>query len=182
MRRKCKHILNRCAFLVESEVIRVTDKQKFFCDEYLIDLNATQAAIRAGYSEKYANTNANKLLQNTTIQEYIKKRLDEKKDTLIAKQDEVLKYLTATMRREQLENVVVTCKTHKSYYDDKGKKVIEDKEEPVAIEIPTKVSDANRAAELLGKYYTLFTDKAQIDSNSSVVIINDIPKGEDNGS
>lgn len=160
----------------------MTDKQKFFCEEYLIDLNATQAAIRAGYSEKYANTNANKLLQNTTIQEYIKKRLDEKKDTLIAKQDEVLKYLTATMRREQLENVVVTCKTHKSYYDDKGKKVIEDKEEPVAIEIPTKVSDANRAAELLGKYYTLFTDKAQIDSNSSVVIINDIPKGEGNGS
>lgn len=155
----------------------MTDRQKFFCEEYLIDLNATQAAIRAGYSEKYANTNANKLLQNTTIQEYIKKRLDEKKDTLIAKQDEVLKYLTATMRREQLENVVVTCKTHKSYYDDKGKKVIEDKEEPVAIEIPTKVSDANRAAELLGKRYGLFKDNIDISGEKDFKIKIDYGEG-----
>lgn len=52
----------------------LTDKQKRFCDEYLIDLNATQAAIRAGYTEKYANTNASKLLQNTTISQYIGER------------------------------------------------------------------------------------------------------------
>ncbi|MBQ9096850.1 MAG: terminase small subunit [Clostridia bacterium] len=49
----------------------MTDRQKRFCEEYLTELNATQAAIRAGYSEKYAHTNANKLLQNTTIQKYI---------------------------------------------------------------------------------------------------------------
>ena len=57
------------------EVIAVTDKQKRFCDEYLIDLNATQAAIRAGYSSKYANTNASKLLQNTTIKKYLDEQL-----------------------------------------------------------------------------------------------------------
>ena len=45
-------------------------KQQRFCDEYLIDLNATQSAIRAGYSKKYAHTNASKLLQNTTIKEF----------------------------------------------------------------------------------------------------------------
>lgn len=54
--------------------MRLTDKQRKFCDEYLIDLNATQAAIRAGYTEKYANTNASKLLQNTTISQYIGER------------------------------------------------------------------------------------------------------------
>ena len=56
--------------------MRLTDKQRKFCDEYLIDLNATQAAIRAGYTEKYANTNASKLLQNTTISQYIGERQD----------------------------------------------------------------------------------------------------------
>ena len=49
----------------------MTEKQKRFCDEYLISLNATQSAIKAGYTKKYANTNASKLLQNTTIKEYI---------------------------------------------------------------------------------------------------------------
>lgn len=157
----------------------MTEKQKIFCDEYLIDLNATQAAIRAGYSEKYAHTNANKLLQNTTIKEYIQKRLDEKEDALIAKQDEVLKTLTRIMRREEPETVVVTCKKHKSYYDDNGKKVIDDAEEPVAVPIPTKVSDANKAAEMLGKYYTLFTDRTQIEGEALVQIIDDIGSNED---
>ncbi len=73
------------------EVIAVTDKQKRFCDEYLIDLNATQAAIRAGYSSKYANTNASKLLQNTTIKKYLDEQLKKIQDESIAKADEVLK-------------------------------------------------------------------------------------------
>ena len=71
----------------------LTAKQQRFCDEYLIDLNATQAAIRAGYKERYAHTNANKLLQNTTIIEYIqKKRADRVQRTEIT-QDMVLKEL-----------------------------------------------------------------------------------------
>ena len=77
----------------KGEVIAVTDKQKRFCDEYLIDLNATQAAIRAGYSSKYANTNASKLLQNTTIKKYLDEQLKKIQDESIAKADEVLKYL-----------------------------------------------------------------------------------------
>ena len=52
---------------------KLNDRQKRFCDEYLIDLNATQAAIRAGFTAKYANTNAPKLLQNTSINEEIQK-------------------------------------------------------------------------------------------------------------
>lgn len=159
----------------------MTEKQKIFCDEYLIDLNATRA-YKAAYpnckKDSSADASARKLLGNTRIQEYIQKRLDEKEDALIAKQDEVLKTLTRIMRREEPETVVVTCKTHKSYYDDNGKKVIDDTEEPVAVPIPTKVSDANKAAEMLGKYYALFTDKTQIDGEGVVQIINDIPRSD----
>ena len=83
----------------------MTEKQKLFCEEYLIDLNATQAALRAGYSEKTAYSIGNENLKKPEIQEYIQKRLKEKEDALIAKQDEVLKTLTAVMRREKPETV-----------------------------------------------------------------------------
>ena len=158
----------------------MTEKQKLFCEEYLIDLNATQAALRAGYSEKTAYSIGNENLKKPEIQEYIQKRLKEKEDALIAKQDEVLKTLTAVMRREKLETVVVTCKARKSHYDDKGKKVTDEAEQPICVEIPTKVSDVNKAAEMLGKYYALFTDRTQIENDGPVVIIDDIG-GEKNG-
>lgn len=79
----------------------LTAKQQRFCDEYLVDLNATQAAIRAGYSKKNANNIASENLAKPNIREYIDKRLSEKESKLIAQQDEVLKYLTAVMRREK---------------------------------------------------------------------------------
>ena len=54
---------------------KMTAKQKRFCDEYLTDLNATQAAIRSGYSEKTAYSIGNENLKKPEIQEYIQKRL-----------------------------------------------------------------------------------------------------------
>ena len=77
---------------------RLTAKQKRFCDEYLIDLNATQAAIRAGYSPKTAAASAARLLRNVKVQEYIAQRMAEKESELIADQDEVLRYLTSVLR------------------------------------------------------------------------------------
>lgn len=135
---------------------KMTAKQKRFCDEYLIDLNATQAAIRAGYSRKYANTNASKLLQNTTINEYIDERMKEKEDSLIAKQDEVLKYLTAVMRGETKSSVLALC-------GDGMQKVIEK---------PPDEKERLAAAEKLGKRYGLFTDKIeqQIDTDLTITI------------
>ena len=50
----------------------MTERQKKFAEYYAQSGNAAQSAIKAGYSDKYANTNASKLLQNTTIAEYIK--------------------------------------------------------------------------------------------------------------
>ena len=139
----------------------MTAKQKRFCDEYLVDLNATQAANRAGYSKRTANEQGARLLTNVSVQEYIKKRMADKECELIASQDEVLETLTRILRREEKETVVVTCKERKSYYDNKGKKVIEEKDSPVLVEVPTKISDVNKAAELLAKRHGSFTDKVE---------------------
>lgn len=72
---------------------RLTERQKRFCDEYLIDLNATQAAIRAGYSEKYAATNTTKLLKNTNIEEYLRQRQQKRMERTEITQDMVLREL-----------------------------------------------------------------------------------------
>ena len=145
--------------------MKLSEKQKRFCDEYLIDLNATQAAIRAGYSQGTASEQSSRLLTNVKIQNYIAERMAQKDSELIASQDEVLQYLTKVMRREEKENVVVTLQTETSDYkaDDTGvmRKYTTKKESVKVVEIPTKVSDANKAAELLGKRYQLYTDKVQ---------------------
>ena len=148
-------------------------RQQRFADEYLIDMNAEQAAIRAGYSEKYARGNAHKLVANSCIQEYIQKRMGEKDSELIAKQDEVLRTLTAIMRRQMKEVVVASERVRKSYYDEEGRKCVDEHEVPVCVEIDTKISDVNRAAELLGKRYGMFTDKMKVDVEP-VVIVNDL--------
>ena len=79
---------------------KLNDRQKRFCDEYLISLNATQAAIKAGYTEKYAATNTTKLLNNTNVKNYIAARMADKESNLIATQDEILRYFTSVMRGE----------------------------------------------------------------------------------
>ena len=87
---------------------KLTAKQQRFCDEYLIDLNATQAAIRAGYSKKTAKQIGQQNLTKLDLKEYIEKRMAEKEAALVADQDEVLKYLTSVLRGEsQSEEIVV---------------------------------------------------------------------------
>ena len=155
----------------------LTEKQKRFCDEYLVDLNGTQAAIRAGYSEKTAKQIAQQNLTKLDIQEYIKKRMAEKEDALIAKQDEVLQTLTRVLRRQEMDTVVVTCKERSSRYDENGKKVIVEKEVPRVVKIPTRVNDLNKAAELLGRRYGLYTEKIETDVDMELNI--NIDYGED---
>jgi phage terminase small subunit len=73
--------------------VKLTSKQKRFVEEYLIDLNATQAAIRAGYSKKTANEQAGRLLVNVSIQTEIKKAMDERSKRTEIKADDVVKEL-----------------------------------------------------------------------------------------
>ena len=157
---------------------KLTAKQQRFCDEYLIDLNATQAAIRAGYSKKTARVIGQENLTKPAIRDYIEKRMAEKEKALIADQDEVMKYLSSVMRREMKEFVVVTLqnKTEKWVMDEdtgKLKKQTITEESPAVVEIPALLKDSNKAAELLGKRYGLFKDNVALEVEP-VVIVNDL--------
>ena len=132
----------------------LNERQKRFCDEYLISLNATQAAIKAGYSEKYAGANADKLLKNTKIKEYIAERMAEKESELIASQDEVLQYLTAVMRKKSIAYSLARSETGADE----------------VIEKPPDEKEALKAAELLGKRYGLYTDKIEADVDTELTI------------
>lgn len=153
--------------------MKLTLKQQKFADEYIKLGNIEQAAINAGYSKAYARGNAHKLVANVSISEYIENRLAELKSEAIADQTEVLEYLTSVMRREKKEVVVVTLTKEESKWVD-GKKQTVKTEVPELVEIPAKLSDANKAAELLGKRYKLFTDQQDINVNSVVQFYDDI--------
>lgn len=126
---------------------KMTAKQKRFCDEYLLDLNATQAAIRAGYSEKNARNIASENLAKPNIKEYIDARMAEKESELIADQNEVLKYLTSVLRGKSVSNVLAR--------NEKGADEVKEK--------PPDEKERLKAAELLGKRYGLYTDKIEAD-------------------
>ena len=145
---------------------KMTAKQKRFCDEYLTDLNATQAAIRSGYSEKTAYSIGNENLKKPELKKYIEERM--------AKQDEVMKYLTSVMRREKTESIVVTLQEEKSLFapDANGtmRKQTVKQTVPKVVEIPAMIKDSNKAAELLGKAYGIYTDKIEADVDTELNI------------
>lgn len=86
----------------------MTDKQKKFCSAYLANgLNATQAAISAGYSEKTAYSIGQRLLKKVEIKKYIEEKLKAVESGQICKAQEVLEFLTAVMRGQVTEDVVV---------------------------------------------------------------------------
>ena len=127
------------------------DRQRRFADEYLIDLNAEAAAVRAGYSPRYARGNAYKLVARSGIKEYIEKRMAEKESELIADQNEVLRYLTAVMRGESTSEEIIV----EGIGDGRSK--------ARKLEKTPSEKDRLKAAELIGKRYGLFTDKIETD-------------------
>lgn len=143
----------------------MNERQKRFADEYIRTANAYQSAIRAGYSEKYARTNAHKLLANNSIKAYIEARFKELEKQSIAQQDEVLQYLTTVMRGEQQdeENIVVSKGDYASKVEKHEKRA--------------DTSQRTKAAELLGKRYAIFTEKQDITHNVPQ-LIEDVPKDD----
>lgn len=127
------------------------DRQRRFADEYLIDLNAEAAAVRAGYSPRYARGNAYKLVAKSGIKEYIEKRMAEKESELIADQNEGLRYLTAVMRGESTSEEIIV----EGIGDGRSK--------ARKLEKTPSEKDRLKAAELIGKRYGLFTDKIETD-------------------
>ena len=132
----------------------MTDKQKRFCDEYLIDCNATQAAIRAGYSKKTANEQGNRLLANVSVKAYIDERLEQLHSKKTADAQEVMEYLTSVMRGEHKEQTLALC--------GDGMQEIQD--------IDVSAKDRIKAAELIGKRYGMFKDAVDLGGAVPVVI------------
>lgn len=133
---------------------RLTEKQQRFADEYIICLNATQAAIKAGYAKRSAQQIGAENLLKPVIKAYIDKRLEQLKSEKVADQREVLEYLTSVMRGNEQEQTLCS--------------VGESGQEIVAIDVGAK--DRIKAAELLGKYYKTWTDKVEADINADIVI------------
>lgn len=139
---------------------KMTAKQQRFCDEYLIDLNATQAAIRAGYSKKTAKSIGQENMTKPDLKAYIDKRMAEKESELIADQNEVLKYLTAVMRGQTQAEVVVVENIGDFMSEARTMQKAPDEKERL------------RAAELLGKRYGLYTDRINevVDMDLNIVV------------
>lgn len=137
---------------------KLTLKQKKFADEYIISGNATQSAIKAGYSKKTAGVIAVENLEKPNIKVYIDKRLKELDDKAIAKQEEVLQYLTAVMRGQSKSAVVVI--------EGLGEGLSEAR----LINKTPDEKDRIKAAELLGKRYGAFTEKVDISGDMSLSI------------
>ena len=134
----------------------MTEKQKLFADEYLIDLNATRA-YKVAYpnvkNDDTAAAAASRLLRNVKVQEYIAQRMAEKESELIADQDEVLRYLTSVLRgKSRAQEIVVEG-------------IGEGCSEARTMEKAPSEKERLKAAELLGKRYALFTDKVDMDAD-----------------
>lgn len=131
-------------------------KQQRFADEYLIDLNATQAALRAGYSEKTSYAQGHRLLKNAEIQNYIAEKQREIQDANIASIRDVEEYLSKMMNGEIDEE-----------------KLVFNEGEPTTARVQAPASARNKAAELLGRRYAMFTDKQEVDTNQQTIIFVD---------
>ena len=136
---------------------KLTEKQKRFADYYIELGNATQAAIKAAYSNKYVNTNASKILQNTTLKNYIDERLKQLEDKRIASSAEVLKYLTSVLRGESKSEVAVIEGSGNGCSDARLMMKAPDEKERL------------KAAELLGRRFGLYTDKVDVRETVSTV-------------
>jgi|SRR5690625_14780 len=139
----------------------MNERQKRFADEYIRTVNVYQSAITAGYSDGYARSGANALLDNIRIKSYIDARLDKLKKESIAEQDEILQFLTKIVRGEEAETIPLGM--------GMGEQSLVKKE--------LDGNDRIKAAELLGKRYAMWTDRQQVE-DVTPTFINDVPEND----
>lgn len=136
------------AEILRKEASSVTEKQRRFCDEYLIDLNATRA-YKAAYpnvkKDGTAAAAAARLLRNVKVQEYLRGQMEKIHNDRTADQQEVLEYLTSVLRGESKAEVVVVEGTGEGCSE--ARRVLKHPDEKERL----------KAAELLGKRYGLWT-------------------------
>ena len=155
---------------------KMTKKQQRFVEEYLIDLNATQAAIRAGYSVKTANEQGAQNLAKLSIQEAIAQEMAERSKRTGVNQDRVVLELAkiafvnpknlinskdASIKADATDDDLACVQSIKvkTMYGDKG----------TSVEREVKLYDKQRALEQLGKHLGMWNDK--IDVNVAVPVV-----------
>lgn len=141
---------------------KLNEKQSLFCKEYLVDLNAAQAAIRAGYSEKTARAIGHELLTKPDLQEYIQHLMNARSERIKITADYVFNAITETIER---------CRQVAPVLDRKGKQVWV--ETPNGTEAPAFTFDAKnvlKGAELLGRHLKLFDKDAAEEGNEAVPV------------
>jgi phage terminase small subunit len=147
--------------------LKLTIKQQRFADEYIISGNATDAAIKAGYAKRAAYQQGAENLKKPHIREYIDKRLEEINDKSIAKQEEVLQYLTEVLRGKSSATEIVV------------EMVGDGTSEAKLIVKPPSEKERIKAAELLGKRYGSFTEKVEVGADLELSVKVDYGDGND---
>ena len=160
----------------------LNEKQKRFVSEYIIDLNAKQAAIRAGYSPKGAEPQASRLLSNAKIQVEIAKAMEDRGKRTGITQDRVLAELSAIAFAKATDYVEVDddgsvkIKPTAELTDEQKKAIASIKEGANGIEI--KLTDKTKALEMLSRHLGLFNDKLNVNVEA-IEIIDDMESDDD---
>lgn len=155
---------------------KLREKQQLFVDEYLIDLNGTQAAIRAGYSAKTANEQASRLLANVSIQQAISERMAERSKRTGVNQDRVVQEL-AKIAFLKMTDVVDHNGKIKDDASEDDLSCIEsikykhsDTDTGSSTEREVKTASKLKALELLGKHLGMWNDKLDVNITQPIVI------------
>lgn len=131
----------------------MTEKQKIFADEYMIDLNATRAykvAYPTVKKDEVARANASRLLTNANVKKYISDQMEKIHNKRIADAQEVMEYLTAVLRGESTGQEIVV------------EGIGDGMSEARTMEKKPSEKEKLKAAELLGRRYSLFTEKVEV--------------------
>ena len=155
---------------------QLSEQRQRFVDEYLIDLNGTQAAIRAGYSVKTAQEQASRLLSNVMVQQAIAKRMAERSKRTGINQDRVVLEL-AKIAFVKMTDIVDDHGRIKGTATDDDLACIEsikykesDNEFGGSVEREVKIGSKLKALELLGKHLGMWNDKVDLNIITPIVI------------
>lgn len=181
-----------------NEHVKLNDKQRLFCEEYIKDKNAVQAAIRAGYSERSIAVQSVNLMRN----ELIKERISELQDRVSVRNDVTVDKIIRELSRLAFTDI-------SQLFDDEGKlkdiknlpddlkraissiEVIENKQNKDIYVKKIRLWDKVKAIEMLAKHLDIFRDKEQstqinvyidkyINDAEQIAIKNDIYLSNDN--
>lgn len=155
---------------------KLTEKQQRFVDEYLIDLNATQAAIRAGYSAKTACEQGARLLANVKVQGTIAEHMAERSKRTGVNQDRIVREL-AKIAFVNLTDIVDEEGRIRSNATDEDLSCLESikyKESSSdtgdSVEREVKIASKLKALELLGKHVGMWNDKLNVEMDAELNI------------